>query len=245
MDQSTCLVKGCEKAPKASRGWCWKHYNAWRRHGDPEWRFVQGACAAKGCESMSRVRGMCDKHYRRFKKYGDPDMGGRPAYGDTCESHGCAAATHQAGLCVHHYYLKWTTEGNGKEVQAAASARRRAAIASAAIDDRDLSWRTLWAEGLRACYLCGITCDPTDYRRVLNRGGRMQKICGPEHPSLDHIVPLAHGGTHARINSALACSQCNRRKHTKSITELFAGSHGQAEHGDAGSYAPTRPPHRG
>jgi 5-methylcytosine-specific restriction endonuclease McrA len=78
-----------------------------------------------------------------------------------------------------------------------------------------LSWRLIWSEGLRDCYICGIACDISDYRLIMNRAGRSQKICGPTHPSLDHITPLAKGGGHARDNTGLCCMQCNRRKHSK------------------------------
>ena len=30
--------------------------------------------------------------------------------------------------------------------------------------------------------------------------------------TVDHIIPLAHGGTHTLDNLALACFHCNRRK---------------------------------
>ena len=29
-----CIIDGCDNAT-AARGWCWKHYGRWRRHGDP------------------------------------------------------------------------------------------------------------------------------------------------------------------------------------------------------------------
>jgi hypothetical protein len=29
-----CKIKGCSK-PVHVRGWCWKHYTRWLRHGDP------------------------------------------------------------------------------------------------------------------------------------------------------------------------------------------------------------------
>lgn len=34
MDERICSIKGCGK-PLRARGWCVKHYNRWRRHGDP------------------------------------------------------------------------------------------------------------------------------------------------------------------------------------------------------------------
>ena len=215
MNQSTCVALDCDKIAKAPRGWCWSHYNKWRRHGSPSWVHQQVKCAVDECDSSARVHGMCDKHYRRVKKHGDPSIGARPVYGNMCASEGCTERIHQTGLCSRHYYARWISNGSGRELQAAASSRRRARIARSRIADHNLSWHTLWAEGMRECYLCGGVCDPTDYRQVLNRGGRSQKICGPTYPSLDHVIPLARGGDHSRPNSALACMQCNRSKHTK------------------------------
>jgi len=31
-----CAVEGCER-PSRARGWCAKHYQRWRVHGDPVW----------------------------------------------------------------------------------------------------------------------------------------------------------------------------------------------------------------
>ena len=35
MPESTCSIKNCE-AVVLARGWCSKHYDRWRKHGDPE-----------------------------------------------------------------------------------------------------------------------------------------------------------------------------------------------------------------
>ena len=34
MPERTCSIRGCDKPPK-SRGWCYKHYERWRKYGDP------------------------------------------------------------------------------------------------------------------------------------------------------------------------------------------------------------------
>lgn len=219
---SRCTL--CDKAATAPRGWCWAHYNKWRRYGYPIAGFEQQTCAAESCTEPSRVSGMCDKHYRRTRKHGDPTMG-RPTYGPSCSVDGCNKAHAQAGMCTAHYYRHWVDNGNGKALMAAASARRRARVAKSPDPEHALSWLSLWSEGERSCYLCGVQCDPTDYRHITNRAGREQKICGPTHPSLDHVTALANGGHHARDNARLACMRCNRRKHSKVSYE--------AEHGTA------------
>lgn len=51
------------------------------------------------------------------------------------------------------------------------------------------------------CYLCG--CDtPRELRGT----------CDPRAPELEHIVPLARGGTHTYANVACACRGCNGLK---------------------------------
>lgn len=51
------------------------------------------------------------------------------------------------------------------------------------------------------CYLCGIE-TPKKLRGTRNDAA----------PELDHIVPIAHGGTHTVDNVACACRKCNRDK---------------------------------
>lgn len=36
MTERTCSVEGCPVAGNLRRGWCFKHYMRWRRHGSPE-----------------------------------------------------------------------------------------------------------------------------------------------------------------------------------------------------------------
>lgn len=57
------------------------------------------------------------------------------------------------------------------------------------------------------CYLCGESCDWDDYEE---RNGN--KIAGDWYPSIDHVIPLAHGGTHTWDNVRLAHRRCNYLK---------------------------------
>lgn len=127
---------------------------------------------------------------------------------------GCVRPSRSGGMCDMHYSW-WVTNGGGRSKKAAATSRRRALIAGLGEVDSTLSWASFWSDGLRHCAICSGECDPSDYRFVTNRVGRRQKICGPTYPSLDHIVPLSKGGTHAADNVQLACMQCNRKKWTR------------------------------
>lgn len=53
------------------------------------------------------------------------------------------------------------------------------------------------------CQICGKVCDENDLR---------WGTLGPDFPTLDHVVPLAKGGTHTWGNVQCACASCNSDK---------------------------------
>lgn len=57
------------------------------------------------------------------------------------------------------------------------------------------------------CYICG--CRTTKDDHYYSRGWF---ACGSRYPTIDHVVPIAHGGTHTWDNVRLACHKCNTEK---------------------------------
>lgn len=53
------------------------------------------------------------------------------------------------------------------------------------------------------CQICGKVCNPQD---------KSWGFSGPDFPTLDHIIPLAKGGTHTWGNVQCACGICNSYK---------------------------------
>lgn len=53
------------------------------------------------------------------------------------------------------------------------------------------------------CQICGKKCDPNDLR---------WGTLGPDFPTLDHVIPLAKGGSHTWNNVQCACGMCNSYK---------------------------------
>lgn len=53
------------------------------------------------------------------------------------------------------------------------------------------------------CQICGKVCDPND---------KSWGNSGPDYPTLDHIIPLAKGGSHTWGNVQCACGICNSTK---------------------------------
>lgn len=77
MPEKICSIEGCSTAVEA-HGWCGKHYQRWRRHGDPEGSALpreQSLCDMSGCTQPSRSRGWCNAHYLRWRHHGSPDHG--------------------------------------------------------------------------------------------------------------------------------------------------------------------------
>lgn len=70
----------------------------------------------------------------------------------------------------------------------------------------------------------GVAYEPFPAREVLARDGWWCQLCGvktparlrgttdPRAPELDHIIPIAAGGAHTRLNTQCACRACNSAK---------------------------------
>ena len=57
------------------------------------------------------------------------------------------------------------------------------------------------------CYICGCKTSKSDYGYV-----KGWYTVGATYPTIDHVKPLARGGTHTWDNVRLACHQCNATK---------------------------------
>lgn len=73
--------------------------------------------------------------------------------------------------------------------------------------DNDISLELLYKRDKGICYLCGCVCDWSD---ITEKNGT--RIAGEHYPSVDHVFPVAKGGTHTWDNIKLACRKCNSIK---------------------------------
>lgn len=81
--------------------------------------------------------------------------------------------------------------------------------------DCDLSLRELDERDNHTCYLCGGQTDWNDYR--VDGSGNF--VAGDMYPSMDHVIPLADGGTHTDGNLRIAHRLCNALKGDRSVDE--------------------------
>ena len=73
--------------------------------------------------------------------------------------------------------------------------------------DYNISLKKLYKRDKSICHICGEQCNPKDYIKNNN-----VFIAGNSYPSIDHVIPVAKGGTHTWDNVKLAHRHCNSVK---------------------------------
>lgn len=102
-----CSIEGCGRE-KWARGWCSKHYQQWRKKGDPLYVWSRPAklpCRIEGCQELVRSRDLCERHYQHWWRYGFPTtLPPRPTV-EICQVEGCDGKprSRTAEWCEMHY----------------------------------------------------------------------------------------------------------------------------------------------
>lgn len=68
---STCSVKGCERA-SWGRGWCQMHHARVRRYGTTDLLVRPLTCTVEDCGRTRHGHGLCEAHYNRLRIHGSP-----------------------------------------------------------------------------------------------------------------------------------------------------------------------------
>jgi len=102
----SCSVEGCDRPVRvAKRGLCARHYERWRRLGDPTLgrtnQTLGETCSVEGCETRPVSLGLCSKHYSRLRRHGHLDPPEAPR--ERCSVEGCDRPHEARGLCGMHY----------------------------------------------------------------------------------------------------------------------------------------------
>jgi hypothetical protein len=85
---------------------------------------------------------------------------------------------------------------------------RRARLRSALVERFD-PFEVFDRDGWR-CHMCGAGTPK-----------RLRGTCEDRAPELDHIVPLAAGGEHSKLNTACSCRRCNLQKADKPMGQML------------------------
>lgn len=58
-----CKAEGCAKPVDGGKGYCRRHYAAWKRGAMPKGRY--DTCRVEGCNRRVAARGRCEEHFAR------------------------------------------------------------------------------------------------------------------------------------------------------------------------------------
>jgi len=58
-----CKHEGCKREAAGGKGYCARHYAAWKRGKLPKSRY--DTCQAEGCHKKVAGRGRCEEHFAR------------------------------------------------------------------------------------------------------------------------------------------------------------------------------------
>lgn len=206
-----CTIEGCDK-PNVGRGWCSKHWTRWKRYGDPEARLRgevrNGRKVCSRCESdrllvyYSPNEGECkfcmadratawrqrnpDRVSRIVPTVKPCDWCMQPFPSTGKQSRYCSQPCRDVARVDDN--PRW---GRFRR-------ERVAAVTVETFTRLEIFVRDNWT--------CGICSHPIEAQR---------RHPDPLSPSIDHIVPIARGGTHERSNVQAAHLVCNLRKGTR------------------------------
>jgi len=62
-DAVNCKHEGCARPGNGGKGYCGRHYAAWKRGELPKARYK--TCRAEGCHKRVTGRGRCEEHFAR------------------------------------------------------------------------------------------------------------------------------------------------------------------------------------
>lgn len=60
---TTCKHEGCSAGADGGKGYCDRHYQAWKRGAMPKARY--DTCRVEGCHKRVEARGRCPEHFQR------------------------------------------------------------------------------------------------------------------------------------------------------------------------------------
>ncbi len=141
-----------------------------------------------------------------------------------CDECGRNRSNYAKGLCLQCYWRRYR-EAHGKQL--AENSRRWYRANS----EKAKEWASRWRKSnlkrdcervqRRRARKKGATIKPVDEAAIYERDGHMCMYCGTTRRKLtiDHVVPLASGGSHREDNLVVACGSCNSSKHTSPLKD--------------------------
>lgn len=193
------------------------------RNGSNVW-----ACCSKACSNLAREGSIpVTQAKREFAKWANPDrvlgfrsriealrrmISGRSVRCSDCGSptNGKDARKRLCDDCGDKRKKASKKESRRHSPSRRAERSRRKALKRGRIEgaERFDPLEILARDGWR-CHICGCSTPK-----------RLRGTYSDNAPELDHIIPLAQGGKHTRLNTACACRRCNIAKGSSTKGQL-------------------------
>lgn len=229
-----CRIEGCTGlagVPGTAKGLCSKHYGRLRTSGDP--LLTPGdlnpkpkrptVCDVDGCEEPRYARDWCRGHYLRWHRKGD--LGStvifKSQHGNPCAVDGCDDLVKSQKFCGKHYQ-RWMKYGDPLAGGPFYGLHRTCTVPDCTGD--------FYAKALcRRHYFVihiyprrrdaekaapGFCTSQQLADRIAYFGARCW-VCGGASNQVDHVKPLAVGGSNWPSNLRPICGPCNSRKGAK------------------------------
>jgi uncharacterized protein YbaR (Trm112 family) len=213
-----CKVDGCTK-PRQGRGMCYSHYSAWYRSQNKHtitctWcgktakvdRRTRTTCSPQ-CAAFVGARASYEELRRQTPRplvpYTGPKHPPRPkawirATRRLTSGQCRVCATWFVSLQMDITCSPKCCDTYHVEQKRVLRARRRARRKNAFV--ANVSPKEVFERDGYRCHICHKKTDPT------------KGVPHPKAPTVDHLIPLAQGGTHEPANCRTACFLCNARK---------------------------------
>ena len=228
-----CSVNECDREAKAL-GYCPKHYERFKRHGDTAERprRVRESCKVEDCDRKASGLGFCKLHYVRFKKTGS--TAGKAREPKVCTVEGCGKKHTGLGFCdTHrsrfHQYGTPTPEGvkfpSGHGEFLSDGITKTCSTCYIERPVAEFSKQSIRPDGLNiTCKLCMKTRqeirykDPKKRQRILDAGARWRER-NPDADA-DKTLRRKYGITLAQYDELFeaqggVCALCKKGETTK------------------------------
>lgn len=234
--QGTCTIEGCDR-PYMASGMCGMHYKR-IRNGIPFSAPIQGSgkaagCAVDECGNQYHANGYCGQHAQRHRRTGDPKGYRREPRATFCAIFDCDGRHFGLGYCQAHY-TRLRQQGAAQDVRTCAHCgasfhRRIAKIGSYQFCEacqRKSFWygAAIRRERVRANdapLTASDKLEAAQYRQIILADPCV--YCGGASEAVDHIHPVAQGGSSRWDNYAPICRPCNSSKSDRTLlTALLA-----------------------
>lgn len=239
MADRICSIAGCGRKLNG-RLYCSGHEQRRRKHGDPmaqvPLRRRRETCTVSGCNEKHHANGLCSRHSMQLRKTGE--IRGSFRERTECSVEGCKRGTY-AEMCWRH--ARRTDPTAPAKIQGAPvlndAGRRLCTDCREWCNPDDFPQMYGHVHTCGSCLrakrsdyalarwvkLHENAVEKVDRREVFERDGWVCGICSEPidstlkfparmSPSIDHIVPVSHGGEHSYGNVRASHLTCNIKR---------------------------------